>query len=217
MSSRHRIEQLLQHPRIWRAGRAGKGRRVLPSGFRALDDALAGGWPLGQLIELFVDPCGIGELRLLLPGLIALGREPDAGNWVVLIAPPHIPYAPAFAEQGLDASRLLIVRCDRAADALWATEQALQSRTCGAVLAWAIAADERGMRRLQLAVEGVAETAPCLLVLFGPLRSARRRSPAALRIRAFPGDAGAITLQIIKNRGGRPRTVTIDPGSGAAG
>jgi hypothetical protein len=218
MSSRHRLEQLLQHPRIWKAGRANPRRRFQPSGFAALDEALGGGWPLGQLIELLVEPCGIGELRLLLPALIALTGAANGGKWVVLIAPPHIPYAPAFAGRGLDASCLLVVRCDHQADALWAVEQALHSHACVAVLAWSAHGDERSMRRFQLAVEGAAEAgAACLLVLFRPPRYARQRSPAVLRMRALPGAGGAIELRVLKTRGGRPRTVVVDLGGRAIG
>ena len=218
MSSRHQLEQLLRHPRIWKAGRASPRRRIQSSGFARLDEALGGGWPLGQLIELLVEPYGIGELRLLLPALIDLAGAANGGKWVVLVAPPHIPYAPAFTRWGLDASCLLVVRCDRQADVLWAVEQALHSHACVAVLAWPVQGDERIMRRLQLAVEGAAEAgAACLFVLFRSPRYARQRSPAVLRMRALPGVAGAIELRVFKTRGGRPRTVTVDLGGAAVG
>jgi hypothetical protein len=218
MSSRHQLEQLLLHPRIWKAGRASPHRRLQSSGFPQLDEALGGGWPLGQLVELLVEPCGIGELRLLLPALTALTGAATGGKWVVLIAPPHIPYAPAFARRGLDASYLLVVRCERQADVLWAVEQALHSHACVAVLAWAATGGERIMRRLQLAVEAAAEAgAACLFVLFRPPRCARQRSPAVLRMHALPGAAGAIELRVLKTRGGCPRTVVVDLGGRVVG
>lgn len=218
MSSRHRLEQLLQHPRIWRAGRAGPRRHLQSSSFSQLDEALGGGWPLGQLIELLVEPCGIGELRLLLPALIALTGASNSGKWVLLVAPPHIPYAPAFARRGLDVSRLLIVRCERQADVLWAVEQALHSHACVAVLAWSANGGERILRRLQLAVEETAEAgAACLLILFRPPRCARQRSPAVLRMHALPGAVGAIELRVFKTRGGCPQTVVVDLGGRTVG
>lgn len=233
MSGRHRLEKLLQNPRIWIAGHGGPCQRVLPTGFVELDVALSGGWPVGQLIELLIDPCGIGELQLLMPALVGLigareglpgeseaspekraGSRPHAGagKWAMLIAPPYIPYAPAFADQGLDMACLLVVRCDGQADVLWAIEQALHSHTCVAILAWSGGADERSLRRLQLAAEA---DGACLLVLFRPLRFRRQRSPAALRIQLQPGTAGAINLHILKVRGGRPQTIDIDTGAGA--
>lgn len=208
MSTRHRLEKLLQNPRIWKAGAGGPRRRFLPTGFIELDAALAGGWPTGQLIELLVDPCGIGELRLLMPALAGrIGTRAD--QWLLFIAPPYIPYAPAFAYQGLSMSRLLVVHCRHQADVLWAAEQALQSRACAAVLAWTDAADERALRRLQLAAEA---DGACLFVMFRPPRLRSQRSPAALRIELQPGAAGPMNLLVFKNRGGRPQIVTIDVG-----
>jgi len=205
MSRRHRLEQLLRNPRIWKAGQGVRRQQTLPTGFTGLDAALSGGWPVGQLIELLVDPYGIGELRLLMPALAGL-----TGKWIVLIAPPYIPYAPAFAEQGLNMSRLLVVRCRRQVDTLWAIEQALHSTTCAALLAWSDGADECSLRRLQLAAEAHGA---CLLVLFRSLRLRRQRSPAALRIQLRPAAAGAIELQVFKNRGGSPATVVVSIGN----
>lgn len=214
MSTRHRLEQLLENPRVWRAGQGGPRRRLVSTGFATLDAALCGGWPVGRLIELLVEPHGIGELGLLLPALAGLvdqsgADQPGPGKWIVLIAPPYIPYAPAFAARGLNMSRLLVVRCRQQADVLWAAEQALHSNTCVAVLAWSDGADERSLRRLQLAAEAGGV---CLLVLFRSLRLRRRRSPAALRIQLRPGADGTLELDVFKNHGGRPRVVAVRVG-----
>jgi len=227
MSSRHRLEKLLQNRQVWKAGQGNARRRALPTGFPDLDATLGDGWPVGCLVELLVDCHGIGELRLIMPALVRLiggqdrltGRpDPARGSrsshqWVMLVAPPYVPYAPAFARQGLDMSRLLVVRCRRQADVLWASEQALQSQTCSAVLAWCDGAEDRALRRLQLAAEADGN---CLLVLFRPLRFARQRSPATLRIRLLPGRPGLLDLQIFKMRGGRPRSLTLDVGLGGS-
>ena len=63
------LDQLLQHPHLWRAtaqrGFSGSG---LSTGFATLDGALEqAGWPQDGLIELLSDQQGIGELRTLLP------------------------------------------------------------------------------------------------------------------------------------------------------
>jgi len=208
MSQRHRFQKLLQHPGI-RRGRVDSGcsRRRLPTGFEALDRALSGGWPAGSLIELLVDDCGVGEFRLLLPALATLGagRRDEPGQWIMLVAPPHIPYAPALERRGMDLSRLLLVHCRREADIPWAAEQALRSGACAAVLIWAHLPDQRILRRLQLA----AEEGSCWLVLFRPSRFRRRHSPAVLRAELRPLSADGIRMDIFKNQGGRPCSVIV--------
>ncbi len=129
--------------------------------------------------------------------------------WVALIAPPYIPYAPAFAAGGLNMSRLLVVRCRQQTDVLWAVEQALRSNTCSAVLAWSDGADERSLRRLQLAAEAGGV---CLFVLFRSPRLRCRRSPAALRIQLRPAADSTLELDVFKNHGGRPRVVAVRVG-----
>lgn len=210
MSKRHRLRELLKHPQIWRAGRSpARHRKTLPTGFAELDQALSGGWPVGVLIELLIDSCGTGEFRLLMPALTALSRNSIAEpQWVMLIAPPYIPYAPALVRQGVDISRLQVVHCGHRADVLWATEQALYSGTCAAVLAWtgvSDVSDENALRRLQLA----AEQGQSWLVLFRPARFRRQRSPSTLRIGCQSAASNGLRVDIFKNRGGHPRAVII--------
>ncbi len=207
MPRRHQLRKLLQTPGIGAAARGVRQRRpVLPTGFADLDRALAGGWPVGALIELLVEPYGVGEFRLLLPALLAL----DGDRRILLVAPPYIPYAPAFMRHGFDASRILVVHCRRHDDVLWTVEQALHSGACAAVLAWPGAADMRALRRLQLA----AERSDCWVVLFRPSRSGRQRSPAVLRVMLRPGGRSDLQVRILKYRGGRPCSVSVDIGAG---
>src|SRR4029079_11951596 len=84
--------------RIWRGSGARSAGAVLPTGFAALDRYLpGGGWPLGPLIEVFVERYGVGELSLLMPALAALtvdgGARPSTRKWLAWIAPPFVPYA----------------------------------------------------------------------------------------------------------------------------
>ena len=200
------LNELLQQPGIWRGAEVQQqtGLHHVGTGFPELDDNLpGGGWPQGALTELLYEQPGIGELRLLIPALARLSRE---GRWLALIAPPYIPYAPALAGLGVDLSRVLLVhpRTDR--DALWAVEQALRCGTCGAVLAWPRAVDERSLRRLQLA----AEEGGSWGVLFRRSDAAGHPSAAALRI-ALKNRANGLALQLVKCRGGRPqREVVVD-------
>jgi cell division inhibitor SulA len=82
-----------------------------------------------------------------------------------------------------------------ARDALWATEQCLRSAACAAVLCWPRQADDRALRRLQVA----AETGQCLGFAFRDARHARNPSPAALRVQLEPGTR---QVRVLKCRGG---------------
>ncbi len=197
------LAELLRHPALWRGGDADAPETV-PTGFRALDARLpGGGWPLATLIELLVPAAGVGEIRLLLPALrhltTAAGEEP---RWVAWLAPPHLPYAPALADAGLDPARMLVVRPRAGSDRLWAMEQALRSGACAAVLGWTGAADHTALRRLKLAAE--EGRTPAFL-----LRPAKHRgdgSPAALRLALVARDFG-LDVEILKSRGGAPACV----------
>ena len=189
----------------------------LPTGFDQLDRLLPDqGWPRAGLTEVLADAVGIGELRLLAPGLARLSREEP--RWIAWINPPFLPNAPALAEAGIEVDKVLLVRTDgfdrpsarrpsTAVATLWAVEQALQSGACSAVLAWL---DERrlrlpDLRRLQLRTrQGRAWG-----VLFRPQRASLAPSAAELRLslRATPEEGGVgaarrLLVSIIKRRGG---------------
>jgi hypothetical protein len=193
---------------VWRGRSTRWARAALPTGFTALDHFLpGGGWPLGGLIEVFVDRYGIGELTLLIPALAALTRAGPRNNrkWVVLIAPPFVPYAPALKQRGIDVDALLIVQPEtRDKDRLWTVEQVIRSGSSSGVLAWLAAADHVALRRLQLA----SEEQGCWTVLFRPLAARRERSPAALRI-GVERCGAATCLEIDKCRGASPGRVDI--------
>ncbi|MDE0005650.1 MAG: translesion DNA synthesis-associated protein ImuA [Rhodospirillaceae bacterium] len=216
------VDELILHSGIWK-GRGGHAVcRMLPTGFAALDDYLpGGGWPRDALTEIVPDRYGIGELSLLMPALAFLSvGTGHPGHWIVWIDPPFIPYAPALERSGIEPDRLLMVHPsalgndapekDRSGDkavsnVLWAVEQALRSGSCAAVLAWLESANDRALRRLQLAAEENA----CWAVLFRPGATLRRSSPAALRLRLSAADAET-RVEIIKCRGARPGTVVIE-------
>ena len=209
MDASDRIDQLLRDPRIWQAGQAASATQsAVPTGWADLDEALGGGWPLGQLTELLVDDHGVGELTLLLPTLIQLTWSDDnASRWVTLVSPPYIPYAPPLSRAGIDLTRLLVVHSRQDVDTLWAIEQALHSQTCAAVIGWSDAVDEVVLRRLQLA----AEASGSWTVLFRPSRLRFVRSPAPLRIHlAWEEPGRRIALDVLKRRGGPPSAAHVD-------
>ena len=186
---------LLERPDIWRGGSLGRGGTpAISSGFSRLDAELPGsGWPAGALTEIFPAHEGIGELRLLGPALAAMSSR---GLWLAWIAPPHLPYAPALAASGIDTGKIVIVRTTTAKETLWATEQALASNACGAVLAWPRSVKYADLRRLQVAAEG--SRAPAFLFRFP--EAAGEPSPAPLRI-ALGTAAGGLAVRVLKRRG----------------
>ncbi|MCB1956621.1 MAG: translesion DNA synthesis-associated protein ImuA [Rhodocyclaceae bacterium] len=180
---------------VWRGARlAGTPPAGRPSGFAALDAVLpGGGWPEGALVELLCDQPGAGELSLLLPQM----RQVAAPRWLVWVAPPFIPYAPALALAGVPLERLLWVAPDRPQDIRWAARQALLSGSCTMVLAWQSQLDMAALRRLQLA----AEQGHTPLFLFRERRVASQPSPAVLRLQLEAGDDGTLSVQVLKRRG----------------
>ncbi len=172
------LDSLLAARTIWQAGRsAAFAADGEPTGHAALDALLPqGGWPRRALTELLLPADGVGELALLLP---TLARLTQAGSAVAVIAPPYIPYAPAWQAAGVDLALLEIVEA-APRDALWAFEQCLRSGACAAVLGWPVQADGPALRRLQVA----ADSGECLGFALRERRHAANPSAAALRLEA---------------------------------
>jgi hypothetical protein len=204
------LADILADARVWKLKDASAGhsssRPVWSTGRSALDARLpGGGWPTASLIEVLLEEPGLGEVQLFLPALVQSQRVEGETPWLVWIAPPHEPFAPALAQHGVDLDRLLVVRPVSATEALWAAEQALGSGVCAAVLLWLKGSDDRWLRRLKLA----AEEGGALGVLFRPERHRFESSPAALRLLLTRGDETP-HLELIKVQGGRPGTVEFE-------
>ena len=194
MSTVIALDSLLDARRIWRGQSQARAPSRQPTGFPALDAALpSGGWPEGALSEVLLPLDGIGELTLLWP---TLARLTQAGGRIALIAPPYLPYAIAWANAGVRLDRLQVIRA-QPRDVPWAAEQCLRSAACAAVLCWPQQADDRTLRRLQLA----AETGQCLALAMRPASAAAHASPAALRLALETHPA---RLRVLKCRGGNP-------------
>ena len=206
------LADILADARVWKLkdASAAPARPVWSTGCGSLDARLpGGGWPTASLIEVLLDDTGLGEVQLFLPALVACQRSTAHGSisdapWLVWIAPPHEPYAPALAQQGIELARLLVVRPTTATEALWAAEQALSSGVCAAVFLWLKGTDDRWLRRLKLA----AEAGGALGVLFRPGRHRFESSPASLRLLMTQGEQEA-RLDLLKVQGGRPGPVDL--------
>ncbi|MDO4904904.1 MAG: translesion DNA synthesis-associated protein ImuA [Lautropia sp.] len=187
------LQRLMDRRQIWQAGAAPPVALGVPSGIPDLDEALPlGGWPPGALTEVLQPACGLGELQLLMPTITRLTRH---GQRVVMVAPPFVPFAPAWRMAGVRLGRLDIIDIgDPRQEALWALECCLRSASCAAVIGWPVQADHTALRRLQLA----ADHGRCLGFVLRHSRHAVRSSPAALRLRLLPGRR----VQVLKCRGG---------------
>lgn len=169
------LEGLLDQRRLWRGRVTTKTGGLQPTGHADLDAVLpSGGWPASALCEILLPAHGCGELQLLWP---SLARLTSSGERVVLVGPPHVPYAPAWQAAGVDLRQLSVIAA-QGKDALWAAEQCLRSGSCGAVLCWPAQADDKALRRLQVA----AESGQTLAFACRPQAVAVNASPAALRL-----------------------------------
>ncbi|MDA9050400.1 translesion DNA synthesis-associated protein ImuA [Pseudomonadales bacterium] len=195
---------LLKKTGLWRASHLDcEFNQGTSTGYDTLDQHLPGaGWPTAGITELLFDQAGIGELRLLAPALASLSQQ--QGRWQLWVSPPHLPYAPALAQAGIDLGAVLIVRPNTVNDSLWVMEQALGSQSCSAVLAWPQNIHAKQIRRLQVA----SKAGHCLGVLFRHSQAAHQSSPAELRLqltgqRATPlKERSSIGVQVLKRRGG---------------
>lgn len=186
------LDSLFNGGRVWKGRPAVPSASVHPTGLAALDAVLpTGGWPESALSEILMAKDGVGELQLVLP---TLARLSAAGERIVLVAPPYTPYPHAWQNAGVDLRQLSVVQAEER-DALWAVEQCLRSGSCGAVLCWPRKADDRALRRLQVA----AETGQTLAFAWRALGEAINASPAALRLAV---EAKPAQVRVLKCRGG---------------
>ena len=191
------LESLLQHPALWR-GRQAAVRPTLSSGSALLDARLpSGGWPAGGLTEILTRRAGLGELRLVLPLLRRLGQQTPP-RWVVWVAPPFEPYAPALQAYGMPLGGQLVVRTHETA---WALEQALESGACATALCWGLQASAAQRAQMLRRLQWAAQRSGLPVFLFRDLQALREPSTAELRLIFEPLRLGG-RVQLIKSRGG---------------
>lgn len=204
---------LAGNPVLWRGcDMAGRGDHGLSTGYPELDAILPGrGWPRNALLEIVTPQWGMGELQLLLPLMRSIAEQ---GKWILWISPPYLLYAPALVQAGINTRQVLVVKTDTSCkDALWSMEKALQTESCGLVLAWQNWLPNKVLRRLQLA----AETGQTLGVLFQ--RHVSKDSPSSLRLRIKEYSSGkervspygrGAEIQLLRARGNfRPQSARI--------
>ncbi|MEO2268164.1 hypothetical protein [Pseudoalteromonas pernae] len=129
---------------------------LLSTGFTQLDQLLGGGWPTSGVINLQSEPA-IGEFTLL-QGMFAKAQQE---GMVVLINPPAEPCIEWLLAQHVSLDRVVILRPENDAHALWAAEQCARSSSCALVWLWHQGLSFAQARRFNLACQQSA----ALLVL----------------------------------------------------
>jgi len=189
------LSDLVDARQVWRGRAQPIPAGDQPTGLGALDAVLpTAGWPDASVSEILMPLDGVGELRLVLPTLARLtqGQRP-----VVVIAPPYVPSAMGWRQQGLLMGQVHFVRAPET-DVLWAAEQCLRSGACSAVLLRPRRADDRALRRLQVA----AADGQALGFVFRDRQHLGNSSPAPLRLELVARPVPAIWVR--KCRGGNP-------------
>lgn len=189
------LEQLSRRQLIWQGSAVRTNTAVTPSGYAEFDATL-GGWPEHGLVTLQSIPA-IGELRLVLPALVALQQQ----GLVCFINPPQQLHAEPLLAAGLQLSHILLLEQLSAADALWAAEQILRSGLFKVVLLWQTQLAPIAARRLQL----VAEQQQALLFQFTQ-QAAITALPVALALQLEPSAEG-LQIRVHKRRGHWPGQV----------
>ena len=191
---------------LWRASQHHQCMPVTSSGFSELDDYLYGGFPERGVIDI-TSPSGIGELRLLLPNLLA--RQQHRQGLLVFIAPPMALNSEMLAEFGLSLAQIVIIRPDNGKEALWSAEQCLKSACCHSVLLWQQHLNIAQLKRLQLA----ADTGNALHIILRQQALSNISLPVNLGL-TLHAHAQGIEVQINKRKGGArnaPFTVSMAP------
>lgn len=141
---RARIQQL--------EGSAGRARSALPFGVSAIDQRLpGGGLALGALHE--VAGGGNGAIDGAAAALFAAGIAARTTGKVLWCVVRQDLFAPAIAQAGLDADRVIYVEAGDEKSALACFEEGLRHGGLGAVIGEVARLSMTASRRLQLAAE----------------------------------------------------------------
>lgn len=151
------LDALRDQVRRLERGAGGRAGKVLSFGLDELDGAFPdGGLPLGCLHEIAGSESGSpSAFAALLLARLAEGRPGGRVLWILRGRDLH---AAGLVSYGLTPGRLIALRAERQADALWAMEEALRCNALSAVLAELDGIDMIASRRLQLAAESSGVT-----------------------------------------------------------
>lgn len=147
------IDQLAREVRKLESSGRTLGQQVaMSTGCEVMDACLPHhGYVPGSIIEyLRVAPgCGASYLAFA----AAAEAMKQTSGFVVLVDIDQHFYPPALQAYGMDLEKVIFVRPESLADAIWVVDQALRTPAVAAVVAELDRIDDRAARRLQLAAE----------------------------------------------------------------
>lgn len=188
------IDFLQRQQLVWKGGYSLKKVDAKSTGFKALDDALSGGFMATGVIEILSE-VAIGELRLLLP---SINKSND--KLLVFICPPGNVNAQLLSAIGFDINSIIILSPKTQNEALWASELCLQSGCCNAVLFWSYEGLAiHHIKRLQVA----SEKGKCQQFILRNNQHETLSLPVDLRLSLTPSYSG-LTARIDKQKRGWP-------------
>jgi protein ImuA len=175
-------------------------RRHCPTGLRALDAALGGGFALASVHELLAPRDGAPARSV---ALLAGARAAGEHRWILYLDTSGDFYPPGAVQLGVPLERLLVIRVWRQVDALWVSEQALRCRAVAAVILPVRRIDAYVSRRLQLAAESGGGLG---LVIQSDPRPGHTFAASRLRLDPLLGEAETrrVLVSVLKLREGRP-------------
>jgi cell division inhibitor SulA len=121
----------------------------LKTGYKALDNALSGGFPKAGMIHVS-SHLGCGELRLMLNILREQAGAQSNKMWA-FIAPPFALNAEFLLAENIPLEHLVLIQADSTKDALWSAEQCAKSGICEGVFLWQQDLTHAQIRKLELA------------------------------------------------------------------
>lgn len=134
------------------AGRPTEQAARSSTGCAALDALLPrGGYAAGSVVEYLRSTPGCGASTLVWAAAAAALEATD--GFLVVVDTHHHIYPPSLVSHGIDLAKVIFVRPQSQADAMWAVDQALRTHSVAAVIAELERIDDRSARRLQLAAE----------------------------------------------------------------
>ncbi|MEX0717391.1 MAG: hypothetical protein WD066_12425 [Planctomycetaceae bacterium] len=148
------VDRLRRQLRNWERARgtgspAATGPAVATE-IEAVDRLLpAGGYRAGSLVEWLAEGEGTGAATL---ALSCAGASLHDGRRLIVVDDARNFHPPALPAT-IDPERIVVVRPRTLPDAWWAIEQSLRCRGATVTLAWVKRADDRTLRRWQLAAE----------------------------------------------------------------
>jgi len=178
-------------------------RPIIRTGWPTLDEILpSGGLRRGSLVELLDLRSGCGAETVAAGLTQAACRFPGV---VVIVDRDGQFYPSALAAWDIPVERMVVVRAESDADAVWAADQALRSRA--AVVVW-LRLDRlrpHDFRRLQLS----AEEGGAVGVLFSPARARGQPTWADVQLAIEPRTGAArrsdtLPSRLARSGGGNP-------------